>query len=240
MVTLPVGCNFDYGAAFHDVELAIDTGWLPREIGLEAGESKEEIGWVLRGSTQKGDPLLLLYSANESLTWSFLTVYPDTPERREAFEAASGLRLDALPEYGGSDKPQRGAGPKGDKFIVKAPKAFAVVWKPNPKFMEAPAGEDKRTNAQKRKRDFVRWDGEKVPQAADVGDQDGLATQGQVQMIDDLYRELVGLGATVKAEAILSWLQVDDWYKLDQAGVKKAEDYLREKIAALKAKKGAA
>jgi len=159
LVTLPVPAG-DYRSAFAAVNAALEAGFLAREVGLEAGEEKEDIGWVLRLDHEKDGeitPTVLLYSNNPGLTWSFLRRYMNTPDDVAAFEAASGLKYDQLPAYPGNDHPERGAGQKTDRFIVKAPKPFGMIWKPNPRYMEAPAGQDTRSLAQKRKRDFVRW-----------------------------------------------------------------------------------
>jgi hypothetical protein len=81
--------------------------------------------------------------------------------------------LDAIPEYLGNDKPERGKSSKTDQFIVPAKKPFGVVMKDNPKY-----NENDRAAAASRKeiykvprRLFVRWvdqrpNEEPKPQAA--------------------------------------------------------------------------
>lgn len=158
-VTLPVPCmgekGYDYRIAFNAVTAALEAGFLVVAPGLEEGEEKETVGWVLRGAFE-GDrgttPFVLLYADNDALTWSFLKVYLNKPEDVAAFEYASKMTLEKLPDYVGNDKPQRGASQKTDRFIVKAPRTFGVVFKKNPKH-------DPNTEEGKMKpaRIFVRW-----------------------------------------------------------------------------------
>lgn len=117
----------------------LDKGWLVNAPGLEAGEEREEIGWVCRGEKGDGVPFVLLYANQEQMTHSILKVYLNTDEDVKNFEFASGLRLDAMPLYEGSDKPERGKNAKADQKIVKMKKPFGIVYKPNPKFVQADA-----------------------------------------------------------------------------------------------------
>lgn len=142
------------------VDTLLAAGWLTNAPGLEVGEEREEIGWVCRLDHEKdGDttPTVLLYSTNNQLTYSFIRKYMNTPDEVAAFEHASGMKYASMPAYPGNDHPERGASPKTDKFIVKASRPFGLVWKPNPRYKDAPAGQDTRSLAEKRKRDFVRW-----------------------------------------------------------------------------------
>ncbi len=151
-VTLP--CPADPVAALAYVAAALDAGWLVQAPGLEAGEEKESVGYVLRSSFEadgRSTPFVLLYAVSDALKWSFLKCYLNSPADIAAFETASVLRLEKLPEYVGADKPQRGASPKTDRFIVPAPRPFEVVFRANPKH------DDSETGKMKPARLFVRW-----------------------------------------------------------------------------------
>ncbi len=73
------------------------------------------------------------------------------------------MKLDAIEDYVGNDKPQRGASTKTDRFIVKAPKPFGVVYKKNPKH-----NPDTEEGKMKPARLFVRWESEKPKGEAPV------------------------------------------------------------------------
>lgn len=141
----------------------LDAGWLAYAPGLEVGEGRDNVGWVVRGEHEGDDgratSFVLLYSVNEALKHSFLKVYLNRDEDAQAFEFASKLKLDAIPLYIGKDKPERGASKRTDQHIVKAPKPFGVVFKSNPRYSaeEAKAAKaaDKLYNVPKRV--FVRW-----------------------------------------------------------------------------------
>lgn len=155
-VTLPVPP--DPREAFAHISLCLDAGWLVVAPGMEAGEVKEEVGYVLKGSSDTA-PYLLLYSTNEMLVFSFLKVYLDKPHDIEAFERAAGVKLSDLPEYMGSDKPERGKNRNLDRYIVPMKIPFTVVYKPNPRYVEADAKACKERNEPYKKpaRVFVRW-----------------------------------------------------------------------------------
>jgi hypothetical protein len=139
----------------------LDGGFLVTAPGLEDGEQKEQIGWVLRGEHEhegEATPFVLLYAASDQLTWSLLKVYLNREQDVLGFEGATGMKLDQLPLYVGNDKPQRGASKKTDQFIVATPKQFGVIFKKNPKH-------DPNTEEGKMKpaRLFVRWENQTVP-----------------------------------------------------------------------------
>jgi hypothetical protein len=162
LVTLPVPCPqseglVDYLYAFGAVNSAFAAGFLAQAPGLEEGELKEDVGWIVKAFTKEGKTKLLLYAANDKLTWSFLVAYMDTDQQVAEFEYASKIKLDSLPDYIGQDKPQRGANKMVEKFFVQAPRPFTAIYKNNPKYREAPAGEDSRSILEKTKHHFVRW-----------------------------------------------------------------------------------
>jgi hypothetical protein len=166
-VTLPVLFDGDYRVAFAAVGAALDAGFLAEAPGLEQGEEKEEIAWVLRAGHEKDGettPVVVLYSANDGLTWPILKVYLNKQADIEAFEHASKMKLDKLPEYVGNDRPQRGASQKTDTFIVKAAKPFGVVFKRNPRHDDTDAGKMKPARL------FVRWTDMKPAHEPENGD----------------------------------------------------------------------
>jgi len=163
-VTLPV-LDVSPAGSLAAVGAYLDAGWLQVAPGLEEGEEKEMIGWVLRSTFEKdgeSTPFLLLYSANDALKWSVLKIYLNTDDDIAAFEYASKMKLDSLPEYVGADKPARGAAGKTDRFIVAAPRPFGVVYKKNPK--HDPTTEEGKL---KPARLFVRW-ADQRPAAAEA------------------------------------------------------------------------
>lgn len=195
-VKLPVPVimgRHQYEVAFHCIREALEAGFMVHEPGLEAGEEREDIGWVCRLDHEKDGETtatVLLYSSNQAMTWSFLRRYMNTKEDIQAFEAASGLKYDNLPPYPGNDHPQRGASAKTDKFIVKAPASFGLVWRHNPRYKDAPAGQDTRSLTEKRKRDFVRWASQtgEAPQAAPTAKQAAGKSQEPAATLDLLHK----------------------------------------------------
>jgi hypothetical protein len=152
-VTIPV-LDLTPAGSLACVAAYLDAGWLLQAPGLEEGEEKETVGWVLRGGFERDGqvtPFVLLYAANEQLTWSFLKVYLNKPEDVAAFEFASKMKLNDIPDYIGDNKPQRGAAAKTDKFIIPAPRPFGVVFKKNPKHDSTEEGKMKPARL------FVRW-----------------------------------------------------------------------------------
>lgn len=157
-------------AMFAYVTALMDAGFVVAPPGLEAGEEKELINGILRGAIEhdgEETPTLLLYAANEGMEWSVLRVYLDTPDDVKAFEAACGVKLDAIPVYEGKDKPKRDGSKTAQKYIFRTAKPVPVIFKQNPKYDEAEAAAALAANKPytKAKRIFLRWDG--VAPAAD-------------------------------------------------------------------------
>lgn len=157
----------DYAYILQRVSDALDAGWLANAPGLEAGEEKDTVAFVVHGQSegQRGDvtSFILLYSANDAYKFSFLKVYLNKPQDIDAFEYASGMRLDTIPVYVGQDKPERGKNRQVDKFILPVPKPFGVVFKANPKWSEeaANAAKSKGEIYSVPRRVFVRWTDQK-------------------------------------------------------------------------------
>jgi hypothetical protein len=147
-------------AVLASVDAAIDAGFLATAPGLEPGETRETIGAVVQRLHDNRDggaltPVIDLYAAGDPATnrYKLLSVYLNTEADQEAFERASGLRLDKLPVYEGSGHIERGKDRRLDQKVVAAPKPFAVAWRPNPK--HDPAEKDQAK--MKPKRLFARW-----------------------------------------------------------------------------------
>lgn len=164
LVTLPVCGVLDYGAIFKNVAAAFDAGFLVTAPGLEEGEEKREVGWVVRclvsGRNNGTADMLMLYAATDDWVMPFLNVYLNTDAAREAFEHASGMRLAGLTEYVGEGRLERG-NPKFAKLIHKAPQPFTVIYGPNPKWKATEADKattDKPYTVAKKK--FRRWEKE--------------------------------------------------------------------------------
>ncbi len=164
-VTIPLRGPIDTFAA--QVDMLFDAGWMLTAPGLEEGEEKEEIGWVLHALHEKDGettPIAVLYAANEALTWPILKIYLNKQADVDAFEFASKMKLSSIPEYVGNDRPQRGAGAKTDKFIIKVPKPFGVVFKKNPKHDDTEQGKMKPARL------FVRWADQKPATETKIAD----------------------------------------------------------------------
>lgn len=242
LVTLPVPFA-PPEEMFKSVDDYFNVGFLSREVGLEAGEMKEEVGWVSRSTTTGRTGLadvIAYYSTNESWTKPFLTDYLNTDADRAEFEAATGIKPASIPEYIGEGRLERGKNPKTDALIVKLPRPVALVMKPNPKYNEAEAVASKAANKVYKvpKKVFVRWDGKAQPVTAPEGNHnpvDGSITKGQVDQIDDLIRELERIGGRVDPAAVLKWLNAADWYELDQERFNRAAGHINGMIAARKA-----
>lgn len=163
-VTLPVAAERqDYGALLANVGAMLDAGWLVAAPGLEAGEHKVEIGYVVRRTKDNDDrtvtPIVDLYPADESMKFSLLSVYLNRPEDVAAFEHAAGVRLDAIPVYIGDNKIERGKKRETDRLVTKVPRPLGVVWAANPKHNEAEADAARLANKMYTvpKRKFIRW-----------------------------------------------------------------------------------
>src|ERR1019366_700910 len=169
LVKLPVPS--DPKEAFEHISKCLDAGWLVAAPGLEMGEQKEEVGYIVRGECDgNGEvtPFLLLYSSNEGMSFSFLKVYLNTTEDTAAFEFAAKMRLKDFPVYAGNDKPERGKSAKLDSYIVKVKKPFGVILKGNPKYNEIDRAAHLTKNEIYKvpRRLFVRWVDQAPPASA--------------------------------------------------------------------------
>lgn len=178
LVTLPVTCDTRtlecYAVAFRAVSDAVAAGFTVQLPGLEQGEQKQEVGYVLRRSKSNQDksetPIIDLYLTNEVVKFKVLSVYLNNDESILAFERASGIALSNLKEFPGTAAPERGSNRQSDSFITKVPHPFCVVMEPNPKYDEkeaaAVAARGKGEIYGVPKRRFVRWDSTSAQQPA--------------------------------------------------------------------------
>ncbi len=161
-VTLPVILGTPE-EMFRGVGTYLAAGFTVNAPGLEEGEQREEIGWILRKVHERDGEetqVVALYSVNPALTWKVFHKYLNNEDEIAAFEAACGMRIIDLPVYPGGDYPERGKAASTDKFIIRTTKPFSVVMKSNPKHVPAPpeGQKDTRSATQKTTKLFVRWE----------------------------------------------------------------------------------
>lgn len=168
LVTLPVfgqwkekAKGYDYAAAFSAVSDAIGCGFTVNAPGLEHGEQREEVGFVLRMERENQDrtvtPMIQLYSSNPAESYKFLTIYLNNDDRVADFERASGLQLAKMGIMPGMAAPQRGKDRTADKLIVTV-RPFPVIYEANPAYDPELAKASTNANPYKvPKRVFIRW-----------------------------------------------------------------------------------
>jgi predicted nucleic acid-binding Zn finger protein len=161
-VTLPI----TYGVAglmFAQVDAYITAGFQVDAPGLEEGEQKQEVVSVSRREASDGTPIVAFYLAHPKTVKKFLHAYLNRPEDIAAFEAATGLKLDAIPTWPGErdiDKDHKDAG----KYIVQLPRPINLVWEVNPKWLTWSAEGGKSTGAiEPHKRILSRYDSATKP-----------------------------------------------------------------------------
>lgn len=168
LVTLPVpgppfaGEPYNYAAAHAGISAAIAAGFSVNLPGLEAGEEKQEVGYVLRREKSNDDgtstPVIDLYSPHDYVTFKVVSVYLNTDDDVSQFERAAGVSLDSLQCFPGTAAPERGKSKQSDKFIVKTLRRFVAVIGANPKYdpkLAEAATKEKPYMVAKRK--LVRW-----------------------------------------------------------------------------------
>lgn len=188
----------DWRNVLASVDAALDAGFLVTAPGLEAGETRELVGAVVCRAKDDRDggstSVIDLYAAGDPAVNRFrlLSVYLNTEADEEAFERASGLRLDQLPTAVVPAPIERGKSRQLDQFVVAVAKPFAVAWKPNPK--HDPAEQDK--TKMKPKRLFSRWPD--LPAAAADPVADGRAAIAGAATLPELEAAWVPLPKAVK------------------------------------------
>jgi len=161
-VTLPI----TYGVAgimYAQVDAYLSSGFQVNAPGLEEGEQKQEVVSVSRRESSDGTPIVAFYLAHPKTVKKFLHAYLNRPEDIAAFEAASGLKLDAIPTWPGErdiDKDHKDS----EKYIVQLPRPIHLVWEVNPKWQTWSAEGGKSTGAiEPHKRILVRYDAASKP-----------------------------------------------------------------------------
>ena len=145
-------------SALTSVSSLLDAGWLVEAPGLEEGEQKQEVVSVSRRESKDSTPIVAFYLAHPKTVKKFLHAYLNTQEDVLAFEAATGLRLNAIPLWPGErdiDRDHREAG----KYILPLARPIHIVWAINPKWQQWSAEGGKATGAiEPHKRILVRYD----------------------------------------------------------------------------------
>lgn len=156
-VILPANLQPDvYPQILLSVSAALDAGWLAAAPGLEPGEQKATIGWIVRETAEDGIRIQMYRPDDRH---GFIATYLNTEEQIADFEYASGLSIARLPEHVGPGHIERMKDQRLDKLVIAPPRPFQIVWKPNPKFEEGAK------EWSKRKRVFVRWDAQRTTAA---------------------------------------------------------------------------
>lgn len=188
-VSVPLGVGLDPAQVYADLDNWLATGWKPEPPGIEPGEQKEEIAYVVRKftSNDRGDSNRLdLYA--ESLKWAVLTVYLDNDDQIAEFERAANVKLRDLPIYEGDNKIERGKNANVDrKYVVRLPRTVIAVSKPNPRYNAEEAAKATQSNPYtKPKKVFVRWGNQNpsppaiAPQAQSQGPQPAVVDQDAI------------------------------------------------------------
>lgn len=196
LVTVPVSLKAtelsDYKAMFANVGKMIEAGFRVNAPGLEAGEERKEVGYVVRSikSDSRSGPadVLFLYATDPAWTRPFLAMYLNDDSDRNWFEKASGMQLSKIPEYIGTGRLERGKGsPQAQALIVPAPRPFGVVYGPNPKWDAAKAAASTPAAPYMvAKNKFIRWEGCERPGKGTHNSGSAPATRAVTdQMIQD-------------------------------------------------------
>lgn len=165
---------------------------------LELGEQIIDISAVVRRSKTEGDgsdtPVLDLYFPRGNFRW--VSKYVNSPDDIAAFEAATGLKLSALPVFDGNPI-ELGKKPKVDeRFVIHMKAPAKLVWKPNQRY-EGP--EDKKNP----KRLFVRWasqaptNGNSKPTAAPKNDTEAETKAEVPDQLAQAYSVVIPTGIKI-------------------------------------------
>ncbi len=182
-VTFPVDLNVlvtpdQATTMLQSVTNLLNAGFSVFQPGLEDGEQMDQIGFVVRkekeGEGGEITPVIDLYPANGN--FRLLHIYLNTPADVQAFEKATGVKLEKLPIYEGTNAIERGQSAKVDRFVVKLSSPVKVVWKLNPRY------DPDETDIKKKKprRLFVRWADAPAAPAEGSDDRSELEKAGDV------------------------------------------------------------
>lgn len=148
-VTLPVPDGTP-AEMFAFVSECIQAGWMVDLPGVGLGEHKEVCKWIARRVKINDDgtdtPIIDIYTDGK---FKFVTTYLNGFDEQEAFQTATGLKLEDVPTYEGQAAIEKGKTPALDKKYI-LPVNATFIWKDNPNYKE---GE------MKPKKLFVCWFG---------------------------------------------------------------------------------
>lgn len=152
-VQLPIQITFQSASA--DIETYTKSGWL-----IRPPEKTEtiNIGYIVRRSklnkiTGEETPVIDLFGSHPKMNRRFLMVYLNKPEQIQAFEIATGLKLDQIKFFNGDAPPKNEDGATNREYIVRLEKTVNVAYKANPAYDPDEKDESKKKPA----RLFIRW-----------------------------------------------------------------------------------
>lgn len=184
-VTLPVTTEpLDYAAMLANVDAMLAAGFAVLAPGLEEGEKKDVCGFVARRAKTNRDGtdsgILDLYPEHDGTKFKFLSVYIDNEDDVKAFEFASGLEFEHLPLYESQQAIERGNA-RTDKFVIRAPHPFGVVFGPHPKYDAAADAAAKQAGKPYTipRKQFRRWEKERTASTSSSPSKDLTPTQAE-------------------------------------------------------------
>jgi len=140
-------------AMFDSLNILLEVGFVPTQMGLEQGETKEAVTHLARRSKANTDntstPIVDVYCNGN---FKVLGVYLNNTDDIVAFNAAFGLDLfKDIPLYDGDTSIERGKNADRDKKYVVPVSGVDAIYKLNPKW----EGDDDKKHS---KRMLVRWE----------------------------------------------------------------------------------
>lgn len=152
-VQLPIRIPFPDASS--DIETYTKAGWM-----IQKPEKTEviNIGYIVRRSklnkiTGVETPVIDLFGSHPRMNRRFLMVYLNTLEQIQAFEIATGLKLDQIKFFNGDAPPKNEDGATNREYIVRLEKTVNVAYKANPAYNKDEKDETKKKPA----RLFIRW-----------------------------------------------------------------------------------
>ena len=146
----------DYRAMLANLDAALAAGFAATLAGLEQGENLDALGWVVRTLHRSRDggyvSALDLYLPEDK--FSKVRLYLNSTDQIQEFERLSGLTLEKIPVYEGTNKVERFK--SADSKVIKVPRPMSFVWKANPHYNPDETDPKKKKPA----RVFVRWEGQ--------------------------------------------------------------------------------
>ena len=215
-VTIPIPLDAPLGAdaahlALASVSTLLDAGWTVEAPGLEEGEQKQEVVSVSRRESKDRTPVVAFYLSHPKTVKKFLHHYLNKTEDVQAFEAATGLKLESIPLWMGErdiDRDHREAG----KYIIPLSRPIHLVWTVNPKWQQWSAEGGKATGAiEPHKRILVRYDAPAAkPVTGPLARQytDGTLVNGDVneQAAYDAYFKHNNAAKPASKETLKTWV----------------------------------